>query len=136
MPQIVQQAEAQKVTPAVTTETPPATPATPTTPTTPTATTPPATTPPKTTTPTVATGQVTAPPTIRDTATVDKLNKYSAMSSQQFLDLMKQGQIPSALSSQLVANPQYQQAQQEYSEFLKTNNINTSGKAVFNAMTG
>lgn len=59
------------------------------------------------------------------------------MSSQQFVDLMKQGQIPSSISSQLATtNPQFQQAQQEYSQFLKTNNINTSGKAVYNAMTG
>lgn len=66
------------------------------------------------------------PPSTRDIALSNKLGQYSAMTSQQFVDLMKQGQIPSTVSSQLVANPQFQQAQQEYSRFLKTNNINNS----------
>ena len=66
------------------------------------------------------------PPTTRQIATQQNFNKYNSMSSQQFVDLMKQGAIPSEISGQLTqTNPQFQQAQQEYSKLLKTNNINS-----------
>jgi len=83
------------------------------------------------------TPQVVAPPTTRQIATQQNFNKYNSMSSQQFVDLMKQWAIPSEISGQLTqTNPQFQQAQQEYSKFLKTNNINSWYKAVYNGLTG
>lgn len=59
------------------------------------------------------------------------------MSSQQFLDQMKTGQIPSTISSQLAqTNPEFQKAQQEHSLYVKNKTRNDTFQSVYNGLTG
>jgi hypothetical protein len=55
----------------------------------------------------------------------ESVRKYSNMSSAQLLTEMKNG-IPSEVSSQLVNNPQYQQALGQFNEFKRIQTINNT----------
>lgn len=59
------------------------------------------------------------------------------MTSSQFTDLLKQGQIPTEISSQLAqSNPQFQQAQAEVSAYQKAQARTNSYQSVYNGLTG
>ena len=75
--------------------------------------------------------EITDPATLKTPAyrrakfETDNVRKYSNMSSAQLLTEMKNG-IPSEVSSQLVNNPQYQQAMGQFNEFKRIETINNN----------
>lgn len=87
-------------------------------------------------TPSTTTKTPVTPETPRDIAKNKKMTQYNGMTSSQFVDLLKQWQIPTEISSQLAqTNSQFQQAQAEVSAYQKSQARTNSYQSVYNWLT-